>query len=114
MTKRLTATLLAATMLCAWFAPTALAGGNGNGLVPTSWFCGAPLGPVTINLPPVTNPKAPFPGFVEPGGVLYVVTAIGPIGGPDSPIGKKTGLGTPILCISYDFGVEVQVAHPGT
>ena len=109
-TQRLLAVLgglaLAGTMV------TPALAGQGKGLVPSNWAC-TPGGEEVFLIPPVTNPHAPFPGFLSPTGAVYVVDAAGPIGGPLTYYGAKTGLknrGGVFDCISTDFGAEVLLS----
>jgi hypothetical protein len=108
---RLVATL-GGLALAATLASPALAGAQGGGLVPSNWDCGS-AGLQVFLIPPVTNPHAPFPGFLSPSGAVYVVDAAGPIGGPLTPYGRKVGLkgrGGVWDCISTDFGAEVLLS----
>jgi len=113
-TQRLLA-VLGGLMLAGTMVTPALAGGHGAGLVPSNWLC-TPGGAKVFLIPPVTNPKAPFPGFLTPSGAVYVVDAAGPIGGPLHYYGRKVGLkanGGVFDCISTDFGVEVLLSPAG-
>lgn len=88
--RRLLAAVFGLALAGALSTPV-LAGGHGNGLVPSTWDCGS-AGTRVFLTPPVTNFHAPFPGFLSPTGQIYVVAAAGPYGGPLTYYGQKVGL----------------------
>ncbi len=110
-TKELT-TLGATLLATAALAGVAQAGSTQSPpLVNTVWDC-HPGGTLTFLLPPSPNPRSPVPGFLVSSGQTYVVLEGGPIGGPLTQIGQKTGLaGNTLDCTSsFEGGTEVIIA----
>jgi hypothetical protein len=114
----------AATLAAAFsiLAPVAAHAGSSTGgaLVPSSWACTGTLnGEEVFLLPAVAiSPGegsliAPFPGFLAPGGVTYLVLAAGTT---DSVawIGRKAGLtGAESTCVLDGTNIEVVIAPAG-